>query len=135
MSTALTRMPAVLQIFTLVVSFQACAHSRTQSVKSDPSASLNEPMKCGQPLARDQVIAVVRQAMQILWGDSSLGGFQVKIEEQGCDYRFSALRTGTEAVEDISFTIDRSGRIKSLPHCWWLGELGNCPSSVPPPTT
>jgi hypothetical protein len=64
--------------------------------------------------------------MEILWADSSLEDFAVRIEPAGCDYHFFAIRKGTEAAEDIFFSIDRSMRVNSAPECWWLGELGNC---------
>lgn len=78
--------------------------------------------------AREEVLAVAQKAMEILWADSSLEGFDVRIEPAQCDYHVVAIRKGTEAAEDIFFSIDRSSRVNSAPECWWLGELGNCPT-------
>jgi len=90
---------------------------------SDPLQDLTD---CGPPLSSEDVIAIVQHALDILWGNPSLVGFDIWIEPMGCDYDFFAIRKGTEAAEDIYFRIDRSRRITSVPECWWLGELGNC---------
>lgn len=109
--------------------FCGCQHSGLDgAVGMEPEPAVEHSADCGPGLSREEVVAVARQAMEFLWTDSSLEGFDVRIEPAGCDYHFFAIRKGTEAAEDIFFSIDRSGRVKSAPECWWLGELGNCPA-------
>lgn len=106
-----------------------CKHwGRDGEVLLEPESAVKGSTECGPGLSREEVVAVARQAMEILWADSSLEGFDVRIEPARCDYHFFAIRKGTEAAEDIYFSIDRSSRVNSAPECWWLGDLGNCPA-------
>lgn len=109
-------------------SLWACKHPIPDAAPREGRSSAAEAVvNCGPDLTEQEVVAVARQAMQILWRDASLDEFDLRVEQVGCDYHFFAIRRGTEAAEDIFFSIDRSGRVNSAPECWWLGDLGNCP--------
>lgn len=113
----------VVLIFALFA--KGCVHPGRSSM--DAELSDGTSVVCGPALSREEIIDIAQDAMLILWGDSSLKDFDVRIEPAGCDYHFFAIRSGREAAEDIFFSIDRSGRVNSFPECWWLNELGNCP--------
>lgn len=105
-----------------------CGLGCTHSGSDASTADLGD---CGADLSREEIIVVARKAMESLWGDSSLEDFDVRIEPAGCDYHFFAIRKGTEAAEDIFFSIDRSGHVNSAPECWWLGDIGRCAEEEP----
>lgn len=117
------RIPPLTFLLLLVIAPAGCLYPGERVGATTTTSKISQ---CGFPLGRKEIIAVAQRALKILWGDSSLDGFDVRIEPAGCDYHFFAIRKGTEAAEDIFFSIDRTARVNSPPECWWLGDLGNC---------
>ena len=113
--------------FSVACCLLGCHHERP--LPRSEAAPNQIQVDCGPGITKEQILDVAAKAVASLWGINSLEPFNVAIEEEGCDYRFFALHKGTEAAEDITLLIDRTGRVKSVPQCWWLGPLGNCPTT------
>lgn len=77
-------------------------------------------------LSEEKIYGIAIEAIGRLGNDPVIlrTGYEVNIESSDCEYVFTAIPKGSEAVDGISMRIDRSGRVKSFP---WCCPLGHCP--------
>jgi hypothetical protein len=95
---------------------------------SSASFSDGDPqqLECGPELSHAEILRIAEHAISAIGGDPMelAERHEVKIMTAGCDYVFSAVPKGAEAVEGISMRISREGEVKSYP---WCCPLGSCP--------
>lgn len=114
----------VLSTVLLMLFQQACVlHPKRTAPKlghADTSAG------CGPELSKEKVYEIAAEAIRKMGNDPSIlrTHYEVTIEPSDCEYIFTAIPKGLEAVDGISMRIDRSGAVKSFP---WCCPLENCP--------
>lgn len=106
-----------------------CQHS-SLSVEPPPDLGPSFPLhlvSCGPSLTRDQILSIAERASFPKLHRTpaeAFRDFDISIYEDGCNYVFVASTHEPLAVEPISLTIDRFGRVVSPFECCWLGT---CP--------
>lgn len=114
----------ILSTVLLMLFQQACVlhPKRTASKPAHADTSAG----CGPELSKDKVYEIATEAILKMGNDpSSLRThYEVTIEPNDCEYIFTAIPKGLEAVDGISMRIDRSGTVKSFP---WCCPLEHCP--------
>jgi hypothetical protein len=105
-----------------------CSSTRQEAKPIHDSAS--ESTECEGDLSEAQVREIVKKILEAKWGDASLEGMSTWISGYGCDYVFTAHFDGAAPIEGFGIVIDRSGRVKNLPDCYYLDH---CPDLCSPP--
>lgn len=92
----------------------ACAHDRTIADRAQ---------QCGPALSRESILEAADRYLA-LYSTRRASELNARIHEVDCNYAVVVSHDTEEAKEPLVVTIDRQGRVRTLPECC---ELGECP--------
>ena len=94
----------------------------------------NQDVRCGPGLSHAEIIEIAKKAVDDIGGSSEelLRDHEVTIGQTECDYTFTAVARGAQAVEPVSMRISRAGKVMNFPWCCSFGTcLGLCSPEEP----